>query len=430
VNEPTPPSAVPPLAPASQRLPATLAADLLEQSLHAVPTIDLSDIGARLLAPLVNALGATRASLMLVNPDTGKLRIVAGLGLRAELIGRDIDWRPSSISEWVFRKGQGLVLHGAVRRDGLVGTAEGVIESSMCLPLEGEGGTLGVLNLAGDASVAPFHEDEMAAIRAMLPPVAGAVERALRANMYSRHVAQLVASRGLVGRTLLAPGRHEARHYEIGFARLASARSGSAVCERFPLAQGGHLLLAMEPRAEGADGLLTSAFAQGLFAAGAARERSAAALAARANEELCARIAGHGETAAWIAALSPGGRVTSCNAGYPSPLWVPNDDSAIAQLCTGGPMIGAEVRATWQEEQVRLLPGDMVVAVSTGVLAARNVTGQPLGLARLLECVADWRRQPLDTLTQEIVRTVIAWSGRPVPIDDLTVLAVRFSPGD
>ena len=106
--EPAPP-------PGLTRLPPTLAAELFEESINTVPTIDLRDIGARLLAPLVRATGARRASLMLVNPDTGKLRIVAGLGLNAELIGRDVDWRPSSIAEWVFRKRQGLGACGVVR---------------------------------------------------------------------------------------------------------------------------------------------------------------------------------------------------------------------------------------------------------------------------------------------------------------------------
>ena len=92
-------------------------------------------------------------------------------------------------------------------------------------------------------------------------------------------------------------------------------------------------------------------------------------------------------------------------------------------------MVGAEARAQWEEEQVRLLPGDMVITVSSGVLGARNVTGQPFGPERLYECIAEHRHQELDTLAEGIVRVVVSWTGRPVPTDDLSVLAVRFSPG-
>jgi hypothetical protein len=415
--------------PGATRLPPALAAELFEESLHAVPTIDLRDIGARLLAPLVHATGARRASLMLVNPETGKLRIVAGLGLNAELIGRDVDWRPNSISEWVFRKRRGLVLNGAIKQEGLVGTAEGVIDTAMCVPLENEEYMLGVLNVASTGTAPAFTEADLAALHAMLPPVAAAIERALHANLCSRNTDRLMAATGLKDRTLLAPGRYEGRNYEMGFARLSSAYDGGTVCERVPLANGGQVLLALYPRVAGVDALLSAAFAQGVFAGLAATERSAAAVAARLNTELCARLGDRGEMGAWIGQLSPSGQLTSCTAGYSAPLWVPADDSPVTHLGTGGPMVGAAARALFEEEQVRLLPGDMVVIVSSGVLGARNVTGQPFGPERLYECIAERRRQELDTLAEGIVHAVVSWTGRPVPTDDLSVLAVRFAPG-
>ncbi|HTR96377.1 MAG TPA: GAF domain-containing SpoIIE family protein phosphatase [Candidatus Acidoferrales bacterium] len=425
-DRPTPSTASPP---AGSRLPAGLSAEMLEQSLQAVPTIDLRDIGARLMAPLVHATGATRASLMLVNPDTGKLRIVAGMGLAPELIGKDIEWRPNSIAEWVFRKRQGLVLNGAIKREGLVGTAEGQIESAMSVPLEGDQGPIGVLNLACTGGATAFRDEEMIEVCALLPPVAAAIERALYANLCSRYSDQVEVVRGLAGRTLLAPGRHEARNFEIGLARRSSVREGGVLCERVPLTNGGHVLLAMEPRSEGVDALLTSAFTQGVFSACAAGERSAAGLMARLNAELCVRLSGRGEMAAWIGQFEPNGQLTSCAAGCSPPLWLPGDDAPATSLPGGGPMLGADPGAHWDEEQVRLLRGDRVTVVSTGVLGARNVMGQPFGPARLTEYLNELRHRSLDTATLEIVDAVTAWSGRPVPIDDLSVLIVRFSPG-
>jgi len=429
VTPPNEPKPTP--GPALRRLPPTLAAELLEQSLNCVPTIDLRDIGARLLAPLVEATQATRASLMLVNPDTGKLRIVAGLGLAQELIGHDVDWRPNSIAEWVFRKRQGLLLNGSVQKDGLVGTSAGEIETSMSVPLESDDQVIGVLNLASGGRAEPYQDDTMRELIAILPPLAAAVERALQANQSKRISEQLYASRGLVGRTLLAPGRYEGRNYEMGYARLSCVREGGAACERVPLASGGHVILAVDPRADGVDALLGVAFAQGVFAAIAPGERSAAAVVARLNTELCSRLAdGRGEMGAWVGILSPSGQLTSCAAGYAPPLWIPGDDSPAAQLQSGGPMVGAQGDAHWEEETVRLMPGDVLVAASSGVLGARNVTGQPFGPSRIEEHLREFDRQPMDAAAEGVVKGVLAWSGRPVPIADLCVLAVRFSPGD
>jgi hypothetical protein len=415
---------------AVRRLPASLTAELLEQALNCVPTIELSDIGARLLAPLVTATKARRASLMLVNPDTGKLRIVAGTGIARELIGRDIEWKPSSIAEWVFRKRQGLVLNGEVKRDGLVGTGDGEIESAICVPLQIDDTVIGVVNLAAEGSELPFHEGNLEALAAILPPVAAAVERALYANRCARNTEQLDASRGLAGRALLLPGRYEGRNYEIGYSRLSCVREGGAACERLPLASGGHVLLAVDPRAEGVDALLGVAFAQGVFVAIASVEKSAAAIVTRLNAELCARLHDRGEMGVWVGVLSPSGQLASCSAGYTPPLWVPADGTAVVPLPGGGSAIGIEPAGHWDEELVRLMPGDMLVTANSGVIGARNVTAQPFGHSRLEEEVRERRRQPLDAITDGVLSSVVAWSGRPNPIADLCVLAVRFAPGD
>ena len=414
----------------SGALPATLAGELLEQSLLVAPTCDLREIGAQLLSPLLRSTGATRASLMIVNPETGRLRVVAGVGIRPELIGRDSEWRPNSISEWVYRKRTGLVLNGEIKSDSLTGIAEQSIESAMCVPLESDAGVLGVMNLARTAPAPVFSESEMNSLREILPPVAAAIERATRAGRSEKLSAQLRAASGLTCHTLLQPGRHEARSYEFGYARLSSALEGGDTCERIPFANGSHALLAADVSGEGVDAVLAAAYTLGLFVGGASAEREMSAVTAKLNGELFQHLGGRTSVALWLASLSPAGLLTSCNAGYPAPLWLPSDDSPVARLASGGPAVGSAAFARWDEEQVRLLPGDIVVAASDGVLMARNVTGQPFGDERLIECVCELRRHPLDALVQEVLRSVRAWTGREVPTDDLSVLAVRYAPGD
>lgn len=425
MNDPRP---QPPPDTEAVTLPATLAAELLEQSLLVAPTFDLRDVGAQLLAPLLRSTGAKRASLMLVNPETGRLRIVAGVGIPADLLGRDTQWRPNSISEWVYRKRRGLVLNGEVKNDSFTGSAETVIESAICVPLEVDHAVIGVLNLARTAPAPVFSDAEMQALSEILPPVATAIERASHIARAEQLAAQLQGASGLGSHALLQPGAHESRQYEFGYARRASALEGGDTCERLPHANGSHALCAVDVDGEGVDAVVTAAYALGLFVGTAALERDPAALATRLNGELFQRLNGRTSVAAWFAMLSPAGQLTSCNAGYPAPLWVPSDDSPVVRLASGGPALGSAAFAKWEEEHVRLLAGDIVVAVSDGVLLAQNVTGQPFGDERLIEAVTECRRQPLDQLVNEVVEHVIAWTGRERPTDDLTVLAVRYRP--
>lgn len=147
------------------------------------------------------------------------------------------------------------------------------------------------------------------------------------------------------------------------------------------------------------------------------------------NAELHQRCSGRVSAALWVAQLSAAGQLVTCNAGYPPALWIPADDSPVVHLSTGGAMAGQTAQPTYEEEQVRLLPGDVLVVVSDGVLASRNVMGLPFGEERVAEIAIEMRRHPLDSLVNAILEGVQAYSGRQTPTDDLSVFAVRFAPG-
>lgn len=427
MNEPTVPSKSDPTA-VSGISPA-LAGEMLEATLQIVPTIDLRDVGAQLLAPLVRATSASRASLMVVNPETGHLRIVAGLGLRSELIGRDTEWRPNSISEWVYRKNQGLVLNGEVRGENLNGTAEQAIDSAICLPLESDEGIIGVLNLARTTPAPLFVNADLELLAALLPPVAAAIERAMHAHRADQLARQLRDTSGLAGRTLLPAGLYESLNYEVGYARVASALEGGDTADRVPHTAGGQSLFVADVVGDGVEAALTASFVQGLFAAMASPDQPPSATVTRIGTELRQRSGGRLTTALWLGHLSPAGMLTSCNAGYPPPLLIPSDDNPVSKLTGSGPLAGSSPQDKFEDEQVRLLPGDIIVTVSDGVLGARNVMGQTFGYERLIEYLVELKHAPLDILVGDVVQAVRNWSGRPIPVDDVTVLAVRFTPG-
>lgn len=406
------------------RLSPALAAELLEVCLQVVPTLDLRDIGARMLAPLASATRAHRASLMIVNPASGRLRIVAGLGIRPELIACDLEWRPNSIAEWVFRRREGLVLQGEVRTEALQGSAEGGIDSSLCMPLIGDSGSIGVLNLARSSPEPAFNEAERTEIERLLPPMAAAIERTLRAQRAESYASQLEAE-PLASH--ISSGRIQLRHHELGFARVASGVRSGDLAERVVHGNGADSLIVTDASGDGVEAALTTAFVQGAFVAGASPERTLSGLVAQLNAALHARTTGS-SMALWTALLSPSGQLTACNAAYPAPLWIPNDDSPVCRLGQGGPAIGAEAQGRWDEEQVRLLPGDLLVVLSDGLLDARNVMNVPFGEDRVIEVAAEYRREPLDRLARALVDRVREYSGRPIPVDDLQVLVLRFAP--
>jgi hypothetical protein len=416
---------------ASPTLAPAAAARCLAQAAAVCPDPDLGRAASGLLAALVEFTGAARGSILLLDPANGLLTMVAALGLRQDLLGRAFPPRPRSISEWVFRNRRGLILNGDVRdqRFEASASAEG-IESALSLPLIAAGAPIGVVNLARLSPAPAFAEAEMSALEAHLGPVADALRRLTRARSALRTAACLEGRPAGSGSGLLPPGPLEVRRYELALACRPADTPAGDLCERVPHPGGDHSLLMLDPPGVGGIAAATAAFLQGLFIALAAPERSMAGMAARLGSELHQRLGPRHATAAWVAQLSSGGEVRYCSAGHSPALWLPADGSEVAFLGQGGPILGVLAAARYEEEHLRLLPGDVLLLASDGVLGARGPTDRPFGVAALAELAAGQRKRPLEHLAASVIEAVVEFSGRPVPADDLTVLAVRFRPGD
>ena len=138
------------------------------------------------------AVGANRASVMLLNSDTGRLEIRCSVGLPPEAITTTIGMG-EGIAGWVAEHNQPFILHGPVTDARFVGV-DPTIDSSLCLPLAVDGRMLGVLNLTrqpGD----PFTVEDLRLASSLADLAAVAVEKAsLYASLREREkrVAQLL----------------------------------------------------------------------------------------------------------------------------------------------------------------------------------------------------------------------------------------------
>jgi sigma-B regulation protein RsbU (phosphoserine phosphatase) len=362
---------------------------------------------------------------MLVNPFTARLAIRGAVNLPPDVVGNDVTPRPHSISEWVFREGRGIVLDGEVSDERFQG--RGGIESAMSAPIIGSQGPIGVLNLARSAPAAPFTQEELGRLEALGPMLAHELEHSLESELALRAWRRLHGNPlGLV-RTLLPPGSVDLRHYAVAVAHANGWSVSGDLCERVSHANGSHTLLIADVPGDGALARGAAGAVQGLFVSAAHPDRSAIALAARLSADLAMRVSAGAYAAAWIATLSPNGQLSYCNAGYSPPLWVTAEGGEVHALTTGGPPLGVLAQPTYEEESLRLLPGDTIVVASDGVLFARDPAGRPFGADAIGEILSEHRRQSPERVAQRVLDAVREYTGRCVPADDQLVLAFRFN---
>jgi len=383
------------------------------------------------LEALVYATGSSRGSILRMDPMTACLTLVAGSGIPDHLLGQLIRPRPRSIAYWVYRNQEGLLLQGRVK-DARFEASEGAddIESSLCVSIMGSHSAVGVLSLARSPERPPFTDGDLHAISSLVDRLGGTLETLFMAELGTQCAQQIADLEGPRSLSRMAPGLTETHAWEFAVSKRPGLRLGADRCERVTLADGVQALMMADVPGFGAGAAALSGLVQGLFSGLALSERSARGMAGGIHAELAARAAAQAQVSMWIAFLSPRGDVRSCAAGGPAPLWVPADDSPVQRIGAGGPPLGgASDPEEYVEESFRLLPGDLLVAVSDGVLDMRDPTDAPFGARAVADLVAEHRRDALDRLIGCILGAVDEHGRQAQPADDQVVLAIRYTAG-
>jgi hypothetical protein len=285
------------------------------------------------------------------------------------------------------------------------------------------------LNLSREAAPL-FGEGEMRAAQDLAPVVAAALERLQEAQLAERAWTRMRALRGRGLRSQVPVGRSEVRGYQFGYARRPSLQMAADLCERVSHSNGEHALLMTDLANDGPEALVTASLVQGLFLGLAVADRPPVALVARLNAELCARLTSGSTVNLWTASLTATGQLSYCNAGFPPALWIAAESGQIHPLQTLGLAVGTSLHARYDEETLRLLPGDTIVVTSEALLQVHDAAERSFGIERLGEIVAENRRQPLDRLVEAVMEAVLEHGGRPNPSDDLSLLILRFTRGE
>jgi sigma-B regulation protein RsbU (phosphoserine phosphatase) len=232
---------------------------------------------------------------------------------------------------------------------------------------------------------------------------------------------------------LLSRTANEGPHWQAAGDSIACREIGGDFFEILELASGGLAIALGDVEGKGVPAALVGAMLHGMFVADAQSGLSPSAtlrgmsrqLASRyeGSEELVTRDRGSRFATFVYGVLGRDGRFVYSNAGHQPPALFTS--SGIARLTAGGPVLGAFAHAAYDEEVVRLRPGDDLLMFSDGVTDARNADDQEFGEPRLLACVAENRGCPPAELLNRLFRLVRDFVGDTAPADDITATITR-----
>jgi serine phosphatase RsbU (regulator of sigma subunit) len=117
------------------------------------------------------------------------------------------------------------------------------------------------------------------------------------------------------------------------------------------------------------------------------------------------------------------------NAGHLPPLLIRRTDDGkfdVHRLDDGGPVLGVLPGATYRQSRVPILPGDLLVVFSDGILEAANALDEEFGEDRILATVEEnWTGSPTQ-IRDAVLAKVRVFLGKELPHDDQTLMVVRL----
>jgi phosphoserine phosphatase RsbU/P len=180
---------------------------------------------------------------------------------------------------------------------------------------------------------------------------------------------------------------------------------------------------------KGAPAALYGALASGVIRTRAGRKYPPGQMLELVNKTLYQRPVEGQYVAVTYSIYQPQTRtITLANSGLPYPLLVRSGQPTF--LDVGGIPLGLFPDSKYQETEVQIKNGDVLVFYSDGVVEMRNDAGEEFGLRRLAETVRLNHDKSAEDIVKSVSGALAEFIGRVRPQDDRTMIVVKMTEGN
>lgn len=116
--------------------------------------------------------------------------------------------------------------------------------------------------------------------------------------------------------------------------------------------------------------------------------------------------------------------LTYANAGHVPPLLSRGNEAACRELDAEGLLIGVRKGVAFEEGEIQLQTGDLLILYTDGVTEAQNESGDMFGRGRLCDIMHAMQQEPPRAIIDAVLREVAAFTGSTVQEDDVTMVVM------
>ena len=117
------------------------------------------------------------------------------------------------------------------------------------------------------------------------------------------------------------------------------------------------------------------------------------------------------------------GMLTYTNAGHLQPILV--RDGGPHKLDGSGLPVGLFPSSLYEEKQIALMPGDLLVAYTDGITEPEDAYGEMFGEERLMDVLIKHQDAESGEIVARLMEAILEWTGSPELQDDMTMLITR-----
>ena len=93
---------------------------------------------------------------------------------------------------------------------------------------------------------------------------------------------------------------------------------------------------------------------------------------------------------------------------------------------TNGIPLGVKENTEFYEKTIQLEPNEFLVLYTDGVTEANNIKKEDFGEGRLIKTLSQNTKQPIQTIGENILKSVREFAGEAQQYDDITFMLVQY----
>jgi sigma-B regulation protein RsbU (phosphoserine phosphatase) len=215
---------------------------------------------------------------------------------------------------------------------------------------------------------------------------------------------------------------------EVRGVSIPAREVGGDFFNYFALPSGEIALLVGDVSGKGVGAALLMANVQATLRARLPLEQDLASLADALDRDLEAHTPPEVYLTLFVGILDPRqGVLRYVNAGHNTQFVLRPE--TLERLTTTGMPLGLFAGHGYQERSVRLAPGDLLFFYTDGMIETENEAGDVWGVERLESLLLSAGARDIDAVLARIEDDVRAFRGKAEPLDDATMMALRFGDG-